>query len=118
MFNNARWISAKFYPEMVANNADSIIRSGYVRRVFAVNKNVSTAELTICALGLGVYYIYGQKVTEDVLCTPYTVYDKRICCNKYDVTHFLNEGDNCIAVHLGNGFYNDNMESWKDKMAS
>ncbi len=117
MFNNARWISAKFYPDMLTANAEEVVRSAYLRRVFAVNKKVSTAELTICALGLGVYYINGQKVTEDVLCTPYTIYDKRVCVNKYDVTHLLKEGDNCIAVHLGNGFYNNNMESWKDKMA-
>ncbi len=117
MFNKAKWITANFYPDMFPNNADSIVRSAYLRKEFILNKAVKSAQLIICALGLGVYYINGKKVTEDVLATPYTAYDKRVICSKYPVTDLVKEGKNCIAVHLGNGFYNNNMESWKDKMA-
>lgn len=117
MFHKAGWITSPFYPDMFPDNADSIVRSVYLRKEFAVEKDVRSAVLTVCALGLGIGYLNGKKVTDNVLTTPYTVYDKRVLYNTYDVTSLMAAGANCMAFELGNGFYNDNMESWKDRMA-
>lgn len=117
MFHNAKWITASQYPYLLPANANTIVRSAYVRKEFPLEPGFVCAQLTVCALGLGVVYLNGQPVTDDVLTTPFTAYDRRIIYNTYHVTQLLRSGSNCIAVHLGNGFYNNNMHTWNDLMA-
>ena len=62
-------------------------------------------------LGLAVYYINGARVSEDVLITPVSDYDKTVWYSEYDVTDMLRDGENVIFVKLGNGFYNENFDS-------
>ena len=66
---------------------------------------VLRAPLFIAALGLGVCETNGQKVTDEVLTTPFTRCDKRYVYREYDVTDLLCVGKNAIGVHVGNGFY-------------
>ena len=65
-----------------------------------------SATLNIIGLGYGIYNVNGEEVTEDVLSTQFTNFDKRILYNKYDVTKLVSKGTNCICVAVGNGFYN------------
>lgn len=112
-----RWITSDLIPEMSPDRDETAVVSLYFRREFQLSAIPEKAELYICALGLGVCTVNGNLVTEDVLTTPYTRYDKRTIYQKYDVTELLNDGGNAIGVHVGNGFYNNNMITWNDKMA-
>ncbi len=92
-----------------------------MRRRFTVEKHEKTL-LTVCGLGYGYYYINGKAVSGDLLTAPVSDYNKTLWFNTYDVTDLINEGENVICVHLGNGFYNENLEtawmhcnaSWRD----
>ncbi len=64
------------------------------------------AECLICGLGTYILYINGKRVNNDVLSPAITAYDIRSLFVRYDITNFLQEGKNVIAVKLGNGFYN------------
>ena len=87
---------------MVKDNKD---QSVYFRKQFSVSEDVKKAELKICALGLGKYTINGEEISDEYLSTPFTRYDKRVIYKKYDVSCFINKGNNVIGVHAGNGFY-------------
>ncbi len=105
MFHNAKWIGSR------SNDMD---RSLYFRHEFDINEKIAHATLVITALGLGVCEINGQNVTDEVLTTPFTRYDKRYVYREYDVTDLLSIGKNAIGVHVGNGFYNNNILTWAD----
>ena len=115
--NNTKWISMASLPEPMFPAFEKMCTSIYMRKSFEVPGDILRAELSVCALGLGVCTINGKGVTEDVLTTPYTQYDKRVIYQVYDVTDCLKKGKNAIGIHVGNGFYNDNMNIWHDNMA-
>ncbi len=80
-----------------------------LRKKFNYHKN-GKAECLICGLGVYVLYINGKKVGDDVLSPAFTAYDTRCLYVRYDVTEYLVDGENIIAVKLGNGFYNQTVE--------
>ena len=69
-------------------------------------------------MGQGTCSINGKNVADDVLMTPYTRFDKRILYREYDVTDLINVGRNAIGIHADNGFFNNNMTTWNEKMAT
>ena len=80
------------------------------RRTFSV-KSVRKAELSVCGLGYGYYYINGNPVTNDLFTAPVSNYGKTLWYNTYDVTELLTEGNNVITVICGNGWFNENLNS-------
>ena len=80
------------------------------RRRFNIKKP-KTAILRFCGLGYGYCYINGKAVTEDLLTAPVSEYDKLLWYNEYEVSHLLVDGENIIAIILGNGFFNENFPS-------
>ncbi len=88
------------------------------RRRFTLD-SLEKAEIFVCALGYGYFYINGKKITEDLFTAPVSDYNKTLWYTRYDVTELLNKGENCIAALCGNGFYNESFAtSWDfDKAA-
>lgn len=81
-----------------------------LRCKFHITKK-SKATLFVCGLGFGYYWINGQKVSEDLFTAPVSDYSKTLWVNKYDITEMISEGDNVFCAWLGNGFYNEGIES-------
>jgi len=76
------------------------------------------AKLRICGLGIAYCWINGKKVTEDLFTAPVSNYCKTLWYNEYDVTNFLQEGENTIAVICGNGWYNESLiTDWRFDIA-
>jgi alpha-L-rhamnosidase len=71
-----------------------------------VEKGVEKAQLFITAAGYYRASLNGKEIGEHVLDPAWTDFSKRIYYSEYDVTTELNQGDNCLGVSLGNGFYN------------
>ena len=86
MFKNSKWIRYR----------DAHIEGLQLRKEFFIRDDVLSATLNIIGLGYGVYYINGEEVTDDVLLTQFTNFDKRILYNKYDVTRLISKGENCV----------------------
>lgn len=78
----------------------------YFRKEFKSKKKVKYAVANICGLGLNELYFNGKKVSNDLLNPAPSDYQKRIYYQSYEVTSYLNEGQNAIGVILGNGWYN------------
>lgn len=104
MFENSKWISRAI--------SEKDAPAPLLRKSFEVNKAVKKANLYVCGLGLGEYYINGEKVSDEVLITPYTKYDSTVIYSTFDVTKCLNAGKNAIGVILGNGCYYVNFPRW------
>ncbi len=66
---------------------------------------ISRAYLTITARGCYEAYINGEKVGKDFLAPGLTHYHRTHMYQVYDVTGQLQDGDNAIAVELGEGWW-------------
>ena len=88
--------------------ADTLSRRSIIlRRSFKPWKTIKKAELRICGLGFYELTINNKKVGDVEFAPLWSDYDKSIFYNLYDVTSYLQLGDNEIRVLLGNGFYNE-----------
>ena len=76
------------------------------RKVFDAKEDIKSANLYITAAGYYKASVNGKPVGAIALDPAWTDYSKRIYYTVYDVSSLLNDGDNCLGVSLGNGFYN------------
>ena len=76
------------------------------RKEFKTTNKIESAKLYITAAGYYRASINGKTVGKNVLDPAWTDFGKRIYYSDYDVTSLLENGDNCIGVSIGNGFYN------------
>jgi alpha-L-rhamnosidase len=94
----ADWIDARSLP---FSSASPILR----KSVTLLDKKIVRARLYVTALGLYEARINGQRVGDHILAPDWTDYRKRVRYQTYDVTGLLKQGDNAVAVLLGNGWY-------------
>ena len=76
------------------------------RREFKVSGPVRSARLYISALGYVHARLNGNAVGDHHLDPLWTLPNKRVFYSVYDVGKNLAQGNNCLGVTLGNGWYN------------
>lgn len=76
------------------------------RKAFKTDRAIKNALLSITAAGYYKVFINGNGIKKNVLDPAWTDFSKRIYYSEYDVTSLIEDGDNCLGVSLGNGFYN------------
>jgi len=96
-----RWISACFHKK-----PDESLDAPYLRKKFTLEGKVKKARLYMCSPGYFDAHINGNKVSDEVLSTPYTAYDRTLLYSTYNVTKMLRTGVNVIGALIGNGWYN------------
>ena len=101
-----QFIKHKTYPE---DNLDYAPTVCFRKRFLAQEKRNYT--LSFCALGIGYCYINGKRITQDLFLSPVADYRKTLWYNVYDVTELIKDGENEIFVEVGNGFYNEWIET-------
>lgn len=74
------------------------------RKEFSTKENIKKANLTITARGVYEARINGNRVGEFFLAPGYTVYDRRLQVQTYDVTDMLC-GENTLDILVGNGWH-------------
>lgn len=97
----AEWISPGY-------SEDSLFAAPLMRREFSNNKKISSATAYITAHGLYEAQVNGKRVGDAYLTPGWTSYNKRLQYQAYDVTDLLQQGNNAIAVTLGDGWYRGN----------
>jgi len=80
-------------------------RKNQLRKEFSLKGRVKRARAYIAGLGYYELRVNGRKAGNHVLDPAWTTYDKRVLYATYDVTPFVREGANAVAVTLGNGWY-------------
>ncbi|MHC4394237.1 MAG: family 78 glycoside hydrolase catalytic domain [Planctomycetota bacterium] len=76
-----------------------------LRKEFILNGTVSSARAYVTALGLYQMELNGKVVGEQLFTPGWTAYLHRLQYQTYDVTELLKEGNNCVGVILGDGWY-------------
>jgi len=76
------------------------------RKEFKLEDQIDSAKLYITSAGYYKATINGNAIGKNILDPAWTDYSKRVYYSEYDLTSALLDGDNCLGVTLGNGFYN------------
>ena len=125
-WGEARWIalekledSLKIVPA-VHGAGDQLGEKGIKRSVvpmfrnqFSLNKPVESAWIHISGMGHYELSVNGNKVGDQFLSPGWTLYQKRIFYNTFDISPYLKTGENAIGVMVGNGFYHVNRERYR-----
>ncbi len=77
----------------------------WLRKTFTLRRKPREATAYVNALGYYELYINGKKVDDHVLSPAVSDYSKRTIYVTHDVTNYLVEGTNCVALWLGRGWY-------------
>jgi len=77
----------------------------HLRKSFTVPGPVASARLGITALGLYECELNGRRIGDLIFTPGWTDYRFRLQYQTYDVTSFLNEGENVLGALLGEGWY-------------
>lgn len=100
----ADW-SAHFISPALTEDISHPNPAPYLRREFEIRSGVKAARLYITCLGLYEAQINGAIVGDQVLAPGWTVYDRRLRYQTFDVTGMLHEGHNAIGAILADGWY-------------
>lgn len=91
----ASWIKAPFPKDI----------QPLFRKKINLIKRAVQVRLYICGLGLYEAYLDGEKIGEEYLTPYYNDYNLWLQYQTYDLTRQLQEGQHCLGVMLGNGWY-------------
>lgn len=89
-----------------------------LRKSFFLDFKPEKAILSICVSGFYELYINGCKITKGELSPYINNPDHILYCDEYDIADLISNGKNAIAVILGNGFANQDVDSWNYRNAS
>jgi len=110
LLNKNEWKAKWIQPGFVDTVGDP---SPMFRKQFLADKKIKSAALFITAHGLYEAQINGQRVGNDYFMPGWTSYNKRLQYQEYDVTDLVKQGNNAIAVILGDGWYRGHL-AWGD----
>jgi len=111
---DAQWIAYERMPDSLYaplpedTRKDKISQGNVLpllRKEFRVEKKLRRATAFVSGLGHFDLHINGKKVGDNFLDPGWTKYDKHALYVGFDVTSYLNRGNNAIGVSLGNGFH-------------
>jgi alpha-L-rhamnosidase len=90
------------------------------RHEFTINKKLVSAKLHSTAGGYYELFINGKIVKDRIMDPGQTDFDKRILYNSDEVSDLLIQGNNVIGVHLGSGWYDEDIafSGWKNPDAT
>lgn len=88
------------------------------KKEFNLIKNVSSASVYICGLGLFEMKLNGTLPDDSVLNPAHTQYNSTVLYRLFDVTKLLYNGRNTLTVELGNSFFNESGGVWNWQVAS
>ena len=85
---------------------ERFVPAPFFRKKFTASK-FKTAEILIGAAGFYRLFVNGRDITKGELAPYISNPDDLVYYDGYDVSGYINEGENVIAVLLGNGFQNN-----------
>lgn len=109
-YDDSTWLPARILGDAgiepwgkVTGPEDRRLPARWLRKEFAVRKDIRRATVYFSGLGLSELYLNGQKISPDVLSPALSEYSRRAFYRTYDVTAFARPGANAVGVILGNG---------------
>ncbi len=88
-------------------NVDTLSsRSIILRKEFKTRHDIVNAVVYVSGLGHYEMSINGERVGDSMFAPLWSEYSRTVYYDTFDVTSRLRQGDNAVAVLLGNGFFN------------
>ena len=113
--DNPTWLTTPWGQD----DPDMPRRNPIFRKTVYVGGKVESACIDICGLGHYELYINGARVGDRLLEPAFTDYDKRVHFTTYDISSYLENGENVFALYLGRGRYNmDTVSVWAPSRSS
>ncbi|OUS70991.1 alpha-rhamnosidase [Pseudoalteromonas sp. A601] len=104
--------------KLVVEQVNAQATASLFRHTFATQQDKSVVKAKLHSTAAGYYEVYlnGLRVSDRIMDPGQTDFDKRILYNTDEVSNFLLFGKNTIAVHLGSGWYDENIafSRWKN----
>ncbi len=99
----AKWIGS---PEgvgkrLLAQPADNTMSDPWFRKTFDLLQQPDRAVMYVASVGYHELYVNGRKIGDDVLAPSVADHSKRARYVTYDITQYLNKGENAISLWLG-----------------
>lgn len=92
-------------PEIHEFNTEIQQPASYIRKVFHVDGNLTSASLALTALGVYKAWLDGEEIDPQYLLPGFTNYAARVQVQEYDLTSKLAPGAHVLSVVLGDGWY-------------
>lgn len=70
------------------------------RKTFEMYDNIESAEVLMCGLGIGYFYINGRAASEDLFTAPVSDYNKTLWFNRYKVTAYLKYDNGTTGTYI------------------
>lgn len=101
---SGKWITTPF---------DKSVHPMFIKK-FSLSKEVKSARAYVTSLGVYEMEINGEKVGNEVLAPFYNDYHKWLQYQTYDITKYVQTGENAVGLLLGNGWYKGRFGYYKD----
>lgn len=105
----AKWIQQQ-NPAPADAEKEQLVKSIYplpiFRKEFQAGHDVKRAQVHVCGLGQYELFLNGKKVGNHFLDPAWSLYEKTVYYNTYDITDSLKAGNNAFGIMLGKGFFN------------
>jgi len=102
----ARFISAEIGDE--SKNSKGTM----LRKEFEADSEIVWARAYATSLGMYELFINGDRVGDALFTPGWTVYNKRLQFQTYDVTSMIKEGLNAVGAVVGAGWYKGDLAGW------
>lgn len=89
------------------------VTSPFYRSQFQLRERPEKASIYIAALGYFEIYVNGKKIGEEVLAPAVVNFSKRTYYRTYDLTDYLEPGNNILGVWMGTGWYSPGLPGVK-----
>ncbi len=96
-------------PDTIEHNGRSLL----LRTEYECPNEIKNARVFVTGLGFYELYMNSKKISDHVLAPAKTNYREEVLYDTYDVTEILNNGNNAIGIHLGNGWFNPYKKWWR-----
>ena len=87
----------------------------YFRKEFVVRQGVKRARVYATCHGAYQLSINGNRADDRELAPEFTLYEKYLCYQVYNVTYLLQEGHNAIGMLVGDGWYDSKNFKSRDR---
>lgn len=92
--------------EVTYSTIEKPVPAPYFRRTFQVEQKLQTAKIQICGLGFYQLHINGINITKGHIAPYRSNHDHYLYYDEYSIGQYIREGNNVIAILLGNGMQN------------
>jgi alpha-L-rhamnosidase len=103
ILNPSQWTSEWISPQFKEKDEDN--PCPMLRKEFNLKQKVKSARAYVTSLGLYEMEINGKRVSDARFTPGFSSFHKRLQYQIYDITDYLQEGQNAVGVFLADGWY-------------